>query len=1701
MRSRKKLFRFLALFVALNMVVSAVLPTISFALTSGPTQPEFTSFEPVATTNMVNDFTGDFTYNLPLIEVPGPHGSSYPLSLSYHSGVMADEEASWVGYGWTLNAGAINRAAKGLPDDYKNKAVTNYNKAPKNWTATVGGSAAYEFFSKDIPGISVGRTYRYNNYKGFGVNDNFGISFGSGILNIGYGVDNGSSGFSLGLNPGKIFEKMKDDSDDQLEKLTSDANFRFSTSALEEKYSPEGMARTALSELSSSIYGLYISSQSPKPATLQPYQGKSINLSFALQKNLTNIPAGRTTNIRGTYTWQENLDSVRSNAYGYMYSGEASMDTETLSENLMDYGVDGGSTFSKKDTILGVPFNQADQFVVTGEGVGGGFRLHHRNIGHFGPKGAKSSFEIRQLGGELSIGKAIGAGLDIGIGNKKSELKDWDRFPVGSGFSKLSDQTVDEPVFFRFNNDMGGSLGADMDDEKFSASVGNYDYTLAESGSFSYSPNNNERSGRSSFIGFNLNKDVYTSGLNPSYKAYSKRKDLITLAHKYDETLQDNIGELAIFNENGLRYIYGLPVYNKNEETYSLGVSGGTIQNYSRVHFPANEVDRVYDAPKLKMGQRKYGAYASSFLLTEITTPDYIDRGLDGPTVDDFGGYTRFNYKKVYGQGGEHNKWYNWRTPYNGLEYQRNTLSDTRDDIGSVVSGEKEIYYMQSIETKSHVAIFHLSDRAGDSFAALPGKNALLDGAKSNDRLKRLDKIELYPISAFPKDDNGLLVREANGTIKVPSNTDAIKTVHFVYASAANELAKNAPNTNSGRGKLTLKSVYFEYNGHVNEIGENIRISPYQFEYAYPDQSQYPAKYRTVDDVRIQTAANQNPDYSEFNSDAWGSYQPDGAGRNAAMRTWLDQKQRSNTPFINEDGSTGDIFDPAVWQLKVIKLPSGGEIHVQYESDDYQYVQDQEAHVMASLVPGGNDNTFLIDPESIGIMEGADPVLLNRLQAMLTERYVGTTRKIYFKFLYQLLNRGPSPAINNCNSEFITGYASVDEVNVISANVDGATKQVIELKLTSDQIPKSVCTDYTQKERIGLLDPNGDCYVSDGLLNDGGAGKVARQLWEMRETLLTAYSAPICGEYNEENSYFRIPTPLPKRGGGLRVKRLMTFDQGLESNPVLYGSEYSYTTIDEETGNEISSGVATYEPQSIREENIMVDYLDREGQGVLSKLIAGGDKKEQEGPIGESIYPSPSVGYSKVTIENIHRGETNTGFTVHEYHTAKRHPLLVETTEMEHEQDFDFVFGGLFNHFYKRELAAQGFSFILNNMHGQVERMATYSGNYSGPEDANVGRLVSKQEYKYYENGEKVKVLDDAYGTYEEVYPGREVDVTLAQKYFSEELFDANIEVDVTFGITFGLPIIAKAVPSLFSTDGAVATHAATKVVSYPAIVKKTTTYQDGIYHHTEPLAFDKYTGRPVVNKSYDEFENFYVSNAYRASWEYEGMSDKASSEGKLIDAAFVLEGDKLKLATGEVCDLKQFTRGDLIELGDGTQALFHVEEVDHVTESLKVQASQQNAAPDITTASNIRIIRSGRMNRLNADVGSLTRHNPSADPGSVSGEETYLGVIPEDGRYGDYTIPAGSYNPQDFATDLDGQLSGVSGEGSFTLSRTYIDMNMSAYEGLNESGIDWQNVSVKDIEVRYKVESDHIVVDIMAFKIICGSCTGGIYEVRAEGW
>ena len=91
-----KNMRSLSWFLLVTFIWGTFSPSLSYAGGGGPTQPEVHGFTPIGVSDMVDPFTGDFTYNIPLMDVEG-----YPINIAYGSGVSMDQEASWVGLGWT----------------------------------------------------------------------------------------------------------------------------------------------------------------------------------------------------------------------------------------------------------------------------------------------------------------------------------------------------------------------------------------------------------------------------------------------------------------------------------------------------------------------------------------------------------------------------------------------------------------------------------------------------------------------------------------------------------------------------------------------------------------------------------------------------------------------------------------------------------------------------------------------------------------------------------------------------------------------------------------------------------------------------------------------------------------------------------------------------------------------------------------------------------------------------------------------------------------------------------------------------------------------------------------------------------------------------------------------------------------------------------------------------------------------------------------------------------------------------------------------------------------------------------------------------------------------------------------------------------------------------------------------------------------
>src|SRR5690606_3958858 len=111
------------------------------------------------------------------------------------------------------------------------------------------------------------------------------------------------------------------------------------------------------------------------------------------------------------------------------------------------------------------------------------------------------------------------------------------------------------------------------------------------------------------------------------------------------------------------------------------------------------------------------------------------DVGGDGPSDDDIGGFTKFNYTRVDSEN-------QWRAPYVEMtaNYFEGFNVNPHDGRASYSYGKRELWYLHSIETKTHVAEFILSDR--QDAIGVKGENGGM--ATSGGKMKKLVRIDLF---------------------------------------------------------------------------------------------------------------------------------------------------------------------------------------------------------------------------------------------------------------------------------------------------------------------------------------------------------------------------------------------------------------------------------------------------------------------------------------------------------------------------------------------------------------------------------------------------------------------------------------------------------------------------------------------------------------------------------------------------------------------------------------------------------------------------------------------------------------------------------------------------------------------------------------------------------------------------------------------
>lgn len=1591
--------------VSILLLVLILLPMESYAITGGPSQPEFTTFTPVEASDMVDLFSGDFQYNIPLLDVEG-----YPINLSYSSGIGMEDQASCVGLGWTLNAaGTINRAVRGIPDDFNGKddKITTTTYFKPNWTVGTNISIGNpEIVGCELP-LSLGYGILYNNYTGFGYETSVGVSVSSGdkfkmggSLNLGISSDNGvslSPSVSLGYNVEKVKGEESGAFSSSLSAGTSfnsrsglrqvsigvSAQQTYKNSGKENKIYKKKPYENANSIGHSTSIPIGVTSYVPQMSNNMNSYSMAIDFGMGIEAVWINAKL----KLDGYFSRQALVDSKKvSPAYGYLYSEIGKLDDSAMH----DFNREKDGAFTKNTPALAMTQMTYDIYTVSGQGVSGMFRPF-REFGTVYDPYMYSSSGDGDLGLDIGAPLYVKGGINAGFNFNQSESGRWRDNNNSRGSLSFNGKEDKNPVYENVYFKNAGEFtvidrdyyeliqGVDpvrIDITKDGKANKTYKRMNSLSGNESdkaitgNSLKSDRREKRNLTMSFLTAAEATNAGIQKKIYHYKLNGDMSPdSTNRIDGSRKGHhISEITINRPEGTRYIYGNQTYNYHQEEVTFNVNkdkvveNGTIKDEvvkkGLVEYGAsddkdkngNGIDHYYNKNVLP-------PHATAYQLTAILSPDYVDLTGNGPTTDDLGNYTKFNYSTVYGKGNifkEELKTYGWRNPYdkNKANYQDGFRCKRSDDKGTYLYGEKEIKQLHSIETKNYIAKFYYSQR-DDAYDVADERG----GRGTKNTLHKLDSIQL-----FSRQDWN--INKENATV--------IKAVHFSYDYS---LCPGIPSNINGEGKLTLKKVWFTYGGSQKGI-----FSPYKFTYNQKQET--------------------NPPYHSRAQDRWGTYMPnpnDG-----------DLPNNVDAPYVKQLPVTDEYAQ--AWNLTKIDLPSGGIINVEYESDDYAYVQDARAANMVRVLGIGKDGT--IPP--------ANPTRLyndfnnnnNRIfietQDYITsleefkQRYIGNMDQLFFKFFIDLSNEG--------EYEYVMGYADIKETGWNKVNGKGIGW--IELKdVSAENLAGSrlnpIARTAMQFIRVNMSDLYFGGNNDDDLKKPGEAlfRKIAGNMTDIQNLFTGIHKGmslkQFCKYVDLNKSFIRLQTPdYAKRGGGLRVKKLTLNDNWatMSKNSTEnfdYGQLYQYTRRAGENdpqipaGTVISSGVASYEPFVGNDENAL-----RTPDAFTNDNVGTPDNRFYlERPYGEMFYPSPSVGYSRVVVTNLEHAAP-TGHTEHEFYTAKDFPVIVRNPYLRKEPyKSNWVFNIFKINVEDNMTTSQSYAIELNDMHGKPKAQRVYAHEQKTP--------ISEIEYFYKKQNTKQLANDittiNKFGMVEYgKLAGINIDMTIDERennsYTAGGFVHGNLDAS-----PIPFPPLPIPLPSIWGGGHSESTRfrsiSNTKVITRYGILEKTTARDLGSEVTTENLAWDAETGEVLLTRTQNNFGDPVYSFTYPAHWGYDGMA-----------AAYKNIGVSGKLKFNDLKNLRyDFAQGDEIYYKEGSE--WKRGWVDQVLDNRIVVLGEDGSPVNGNTEFNILLTRSGRRNQQSTPIGTITtlRSNPLRGSELVFENVLNAGAVEFQSQWGDF--------------------------------------------------------------------------------------------------
>ena len=1648
MSERKtKIYRYLAFFMALNILAEVVSPTVAFALTGGPSQPEVESFEPVGTNQMVDLFSGDFNYNIPLLNVPGPNGG-YPINMAYHAGIGMEQEASWVGLGWNINAGVVNRSMRGIPDDFNGELIHKTTSHKANWTFGVETSTmGSEQFGKSIGNPSTYGIY-YNNFKGLGVTVSHSLTEeltggdgGSGFnTSLGLNFDSQSG---IALSPGISYKKQVTDKNRSLnisasiglgsrERIYSwgvNAGMKWDrkTTAV---LTPDGIKPVPITSMGGKeiTVGSTFNYSSYVPGISAPLAG--FNAAFHFKTGTEAF--GNYTNqaYRGHVTVQHIKDKTLDyKAYGYdNLQNRKNLGKHELA--LMDFNRSNETAVSKNSPALALPILTNDVYMIKAQGTGGVFRPFRSDVGVMYDARLTNDFEGGELGFETGTGLLSEFGVNGALNYSHSYSGKWDENwddleddLSDSNDSNYEFSNTDESFYFKST----GELTADDIDygmvnntvpEKFKLNMAWEDISFKpqiyneneETGTQVLRQNSrSRRAKRVQGIQYKTREQISQNNNYASRPAHVYNSANANAANwssafsfnQYDYTAGDgknnnHIAEITTVNPDGNRYVYGIPAYNNKQKDVNFNCNwaannSATPDDYNKhketYYSPADATENNNQGIDEYFNASELPAYAHSYLLTAIYSPDYVDLTGNGPSEDDFGYYVKFNYKLSSSN-------YKWRSPFSNAHLNKAHFSDLNDDKASYSYGEKEIWYLQSVETKTHAAVFKLqSTPRNDAYGAGREENRYPqypnDPPLHGEAQYALEEISLYSKQEMQR---------------------AIKTIHFEYDYSLCKNTENNKLSNKGStpdftksGKLTLKKVWFSHLG--NNRGH---LSPYIFEYNENDDA-------------------QNPDYALAQMDRWGNYKPDVSSgtsgftySNEDSPYTLQQADYNNNGTINAADEILRNKHAAAWCLSKVILPSGGEINVNYEADDYAFVQDKQATQMFEIAFTGKEDGSQCFPGQENINgdftrlyfkleqdKNGNPILDagGNVSNYIPEPDNNGKRNLYFKTFVELKS---TLDFSKMARDYVDGYAEIVEYGIDSNNPGYGYIKLASVPVGSQSghcnpIQKAAWQ-YMKLERPDLLYP---------VQNQGGLGIQAVNIflstYKDRESLILSYyrTCKINGYAkklqlgSDKPSYIRLLSPDGRKfGGGHRVKSIVINDKWSDisgdggSTNDQYGQEYGYALADGR-----SSGVAEYEPTIGGEENPLHKPTEQYDSQNGFLMLKHKDTYMEE-PFGEAYFPAANVGYSRVSVKSLGVIENNvevnsktaSGISLTEYYTAKDFPVKVNYTGVTHKAfappiPIPIGIGSL--NFNNRGYS-QGYAIELNDMHGKIKSQSAYAreADINSPSS----QAISETKYIYNStaayNPNALNSLSNSVTVLDNEADYRTAEIGVSMESFVDMQQHDNFSVSA--GLDFNLDVIPVVIPIIppaivpfpfptfhprFSYDESMFRSVVyNKIIYRTGILMETRARQDASEVSTKNLMFDAETGKPVLTSVTNDFEAPVYNYEYAAHWAYPKMGGMYKS----MNAAVFLQSATAVAGTVNIGSATHsFQTGDQVDVYNGTTiTTCWIDDIDDNTQNnpvtVDIHLIKQDGSNYSGNLSFIQIVRPANTNQQSIGNGKI---------------------------------------------------------------------------------------------------------------------------------